>query len=442
MRRLSSNHSSFDSLDTVSLLMSPSTKRNVSTATATQQQTAFVRAQHLSRLLAETQETVAVQAKEIGVLKKALVEQSSLLGGSSFASSVTPPADIPTPFPRDSAAENALRTQLATQQKTIDSLALALENAQRDLRAAKDQLSDSETRRKEAEESLAAQTSSLVTQMLVKASDAKPANPPPPKQKKLSENSRLLKHTSSSTAKLKNASKPEPNTNPHSFHPPPKASKHARSHSYDSHLKQIMQERAYDEYLKQIMAQNCDYADLHPRNVDSIRNQARVLNRSCDHGRETVGNVSVDSTRRFKNRSKELKVVTLEEGSMDGCGGGGIHAESLSQTGSLLCENLNDLYWMRLPSSSNASKLKSEPVRYPPTVVVSKAKAAKSPQSSPHQQYNPVVGAKEKLSVEELNARALAAEKERDALEVELLELLKVVNQGNPTSVPLNSFQQ
>ncbi|KAJ3281381.1 hypothetical protein HDU79_010803 [Rhizoclosmatium sp. JEL0117] len=427
-----------------------------------------VKSQHLSRLLADSQQTTKAQATEIAVLKRALVEYSELsLRSDEKDVSLIEAALHKDPLVAALAQElqdarakiTTLSNDIALKQTTIDSLTHSLESTQRTLVFTKEDLAETRKKLEEAEESLRQQHTSLVDAMLLRATTEKspskqrqqeqhqcsqkkpkepsdyrgrtktrkdppqrdPASfskptvawknhlaPPPPPLSSSSKPSTVLAKNQSTNQQGRTATL----TQPHTFSTHPTCTKHARSHSYDS-------------YLKQLMQQKLEYSNLHPQNVNGIRNQARALNRSCERESDIVAESSSQienqsgigrqrSPKSFKSESKEFKVVTLEEPSLS--------------TNGFLCTNLDDMQWLHYPSkqsSSTTNTLKNATTStYTPTI-----KSAVPTSFSSKKQRDLETSNKDR-TLDILNARALQAEMERDALEEELLAILKTVNKG------------
>ncbi|KAJ3005649.1 UNVERIFIED_CONTAM: hypothetical protein HDU68_004529 [Siphonaria sp. JEL0065] len=412
-----------------------------------------IRLQHLGRILAQTQEQVRTQQTEITVLKKALVDYSSLsldANMDTFASTTATTAASRDALVASLTAElNDARAQISNKQWQIDQLTTSLEAAKRDLQNTKEDL---ESTRNELRETNT-RGSTLVDAMLVRASAPAASQPLAEKkergrskarkdsstqQQRKQNQSRLFNHTISSknknysppsttsktqsTTNSSNAGRTVTMTAPHTFNPHPSSSKHARSHSYDS-------------YLKQLMASKPEYQSLHPQNIECIRNQAHMINRSLPEHQQPPS----IQTKSFKSNSKEFKVVTIQE---EFNSTAAIPCANNNRV-PLMCDGLSELKWLDLPSASvahaNASELSTMkrrneqiPFQYPTAIFdsnpfVPPQNNLKTTTKAPSTTSSST--SSKELTVQALSARAIAAEMERDALEEELLSLMKKLNQ-------------
>ncbi|KAJ3131615.1 hypothetical protein HK100_006161 [Physocladia obscura] len=467
-------------------------------------------------LLSETQDIVSRQSKEIAVLKKALVEYStagsSSVDSSAITSSEIEPSILSQRFKIDQDVEathldllikslssdltiahkkiEALKANLLLKSSTIESLQITLETTQRDFTRAKDDILEYKKQLHEQEESLNAQASSVVDEMLVRATRLKTKHTPfgviinelsvgddegfakNPETLRGRSKQRIIPISSPTASKSYNRTKPHlskyhtvSSTNkkkmvptklsittpsnstgrngtllePHQFSTHPTCTKHARSHSYDS-------------YLKQLMASKVEYKHVHEHNMRVIQNVAAGLTKEYPSRKSgsrlntssspskpqliptPVSTINAnDNITIQRQRQSIVKAFGTESSKLEFC--------MKIPNPDILVNNRNnndhlddnreatELKWLDLstttkltPENNTIHSGTFQSVKkniFESKVSIKNSKKLNSP---------PVQLEYDDGVFETLTARATRAEMERDALEEELLEILKVLN--------------
>ncbi|KAJ3230328.1 hypothetical protein HDU81_004599 [Chytriomyces hyalinus] len=395
-----------------------------------------IRQQHLARLLAQTQDTVLKQQTEIAVLRKTLLDYSS----SSFISTSMSQADVepvdaraaederildkvspsalkPKPHKRSSTQQrltiqvksqekeiaslsasltdsrktiDSLKSQLCLKDATIDSLTTALDKSTKEAFTLKDQSARLKKELDESRQELLEQKNSLVETMLTRASASPVREPIKSNRGRKQTSSRAREDTISSTQKKMAKTLSPSNLKPQFRN----RGHHHVSTTTSEHQKTSpsvwKRARSYDASLRESVR----YEDRLPK-VPVKMSKAPIAERrdKIDGGDGLKGwNVPtrVDTSVGGKTGVDQLRWLDL----------------SPFEHGCLLDKKrtMNSTDWNRKPSLNHNSMGKP---------VNSNAKTA-------HQE----------AEFEKLNARAAAAEKERDALEEELLNLLTLFNQN------------
>ncbi|KAI8618799.1 hypothetical protein BC830DRAFT_890938 [Chytriomyces sp. MP71] len=272
---------SFHSSASLSVLSSLSLSETESASAATQHQHQLgcldanqlkLRSAHLTRLLRETQQTVAEQKREISVLRKALVDHSSasishssdLLHSASVDSALLEKnrglearvASLGASLDEQAKERESLCSQLKTKDDAIDALTASLNKAVRDLARVQEENSSIKAQLSDLKDMTRRDETRLVEGMLAKATNPLTSSKATIRGRpRVRHASRVLENTVASANKivstlttaapvpaktnLKRSARRLPTTNPHDIasHPACRETKHARARSYDARLR-------------------------------------------------------------------------------------------------------------------------------------------------------------------------------------------------------------
>ncbi|KAI8844138.1 hypothetical protein BJ741DRAFT_590154 [Chytriomyces cf. hyalinus JEL632] len=371
-----------------------------------------IRQQHLARLLAQTQDTVLKQQTEIAVLRKTLLDYSS----SSFISTSMSQADVEPVDARAAEDErildkvksqekeianlctsimdsrktiDSLKSQLCLKDATIDSLTTALDKSTQEAFVLKDQSAKLKKELDECRQGLREQANSLVNTMLTRAS-ASPVREPTKSNRGRKQNSSRAREDTISSAQKKLTKTVSPSNIKTQFrnrghhHAPTTGSEHQmtspsvwkRARSYDASLRESVRHEVRSPKIP-INRSKTPISGMH----DKFERDDGVMGFSAP--------IRIDTKSEGKAGVDQLRWLDLSPFE---------HGELPDKKMSM---HFTD--WNR----KNAANHNLVKPANPNTKTV-------------HQE----------VEFEKLNARAATAEKERDALEEELLNLLKMFNQN------------
>ncbi|KAJ3244996.1 hypothetical protein HDU78_010051 [Chytriomyces hyalinus] len=372
-----------------------------------------IRQQHLARLLAQTQDTVLKQQTEIAVLRKTLLDYSS----NSFISTSMSQADVEPVDARAADDErildkvksqekeianlsaslmesrktiDSLKSQLCLKDATIDSLTTALDKSTKDAFVLKDQSAKLKKELDECRQGLREQTNSLVDTMLTRASASPAREPTKSNRGRKQTPSRVREDTISFTQKkltktlspsniktqFRNRGHHHASTTAVSEHQKTSPSVWKRARSYDASLRESVRHEVQSPKIP-INRSKTPISGMHDK---FERN---------DGVKEWSAPIRIDAKSEGKTGVDQLRWLDLSPFE---------HGELSDKKMSM---HFTD--WNR----KNAANHNLVKPANPNTKTV-------------HHE----------VEFEKLNARAAAAEKERDALEEELLNLLKMFNQN------------